>query len=205
MSIADRVNRAARKVPTWPVYLLTPVPGLLVFYQGLTGKLGPEPVKALEHELGLYALWLLMAGLCITPLRRYAGINLLRFRRAIGLGAFFYVSMHLLVWAVLDVQALGAVVADIVKRPYIAVGMIAFVLMVPLALTSTNRTIRALGPAWRKLHKLTYVVAILGAVHFVMLRKGIQLEPVLYLAGVIGLLTLRMPWKAYGRSVVRSS
>jgi len=162
-------------------------------YLGQTGGLGREPINALERELGEIALQLLILGLCITPLRRFAGVNLLKFRRAFGLLAFISVVLHLLVWAVLDVGILSQVWADIVKRPYITIGMAAFALMLPLALTSNNRAVRALGPAWRRLHQLTYVVAILGAVHFIWLSKGFQLEPLIYLAVILGLIVLRLP------------
>lgn len=189
--LVDGLNRAARRVPTWVVYLALSLPAPWLFWLGLTGGLGVEPIKALEHEYGELALKLLIAGLCVTPLRRFAGVNLLKFRRALGLMAFFYVSAHLLVWLVLDVQIVSQIWADILKRPYITVGMAAFVLMIPLAATSTNRTIRALGARWRKLHRLTYMVALLGALHFVMLVKGFQLEPLVYMGLVIGLLLLR--------------
>lgn len=189
--VVDGLNRAARRVPTWVVYLALALPAPWLFWLGLTGGLGVEPIKALEHEYGELALKLLIAGLCVTPLRRFAGVNLLKFRRALGLMAFFYVSAHLLVWLVLDVQIVSQIWADILKRPYITVGMAAFVLMIPLAATSTNRAIRALGTRWRKLHRLTYMVALLGAVHFVMLVKGFQLEPLVYMGLVIGLLALR--------------
>ena len=189
--LLDRINNTARKLPAWTLYIALPLPALWFLYLGLTGGLGAEPIKALEHELGEVALQILIAGLAITPLRRHLGINLLKFRRAIGLMAFLYVFLHLLVWLVLDVQILGQIWADIVKRPYITVGMAAFVLMLPLALTSNNLSVRRLGPRWRKLHKLTYAVVLLGAVHFVMLVKGIQLEPLIYLAVILGLLALR--------------
>lgn len=170
---------------------LIPVPVLL--YQGMTGGLGREPINALERELGEIALQLLIIGLCISPLRKFAGVNLIKFRRAIGLLAFTYVVLHLLVWAVLDIQSLERVWADIIKRPYITIGMAAFVLMIPLAFTSNNRSVRALGVIWRKLHLLTYPVAILAAVHFIWLSKGFQLEPLIYLAVILGLLALRVP------------
>lgn len=191
--IVDRVNQLARKVPTWAVYIvyLLPVPFLL--YQGMTGGLGREPIKALEHELGEIALQLLIIGLCISPLRRFFGVNLIRFRRTFGVLAFTYVVLHFCVWAVLDVQSFSRVWADIVKRPYITIGMAALVLMIPLAVTSNNRSVRALGAAWRKLHVLTYPVAILAAVHFIWLSKGFQLEPLVYLAVILGLLSLRVP------------
>lgn len=194
--LVDGLNRAARRVPTWVVYLALALPAPWFFWQGLTGGLGVEPIKALEHEYGELALKLLIAGLCVTPLRRFAGLNLLKFRRAIGLMAFYYVTAHLLVWLLLDVQLLGQIWADIVERPYITVGMAGFALMIPLAATSNNRAVRALGPRWRRLHRLTYVVALLGALHFVMLTKGFQLEPLIYMGLVLVLLALRMIPKA---------
>ena len=193
--IVDRINTAARKVPAWALYILLFLPASVLLWQGATGALGVEPIKELEHALGEIALQLLIAGLVITPLRKHLGVNLLKFRRAIGLMAFFYVAAHLLVWLVLDVQILSQIWADILKRPYITVGMAAFVLMIPLALTSNNWSVRRLGPSWRKLHKLTYGAALLGGLHFVMLSKGFQLEPVLYMSAVAGLLILRLPQK----------
>lgn len=192
--LADRVNSAARRIPVWLVYSIGLLPASWFLYLGLTGGLGAEPIKALEHELGLFALQLLIAGLTITPLRRFAGINLIRFRRAIGVLAFIYVALHLLVWLVLDVQALSQVWADILKRPYITIGMTAFALMLPLVFTSNNWSVRRLGPIWRQLHKLTYIVVLLGGVHFVMLRKGFQIEPLAYLAAILILLVLRVPF-----------
>ena len=191
MSWVDRVNGFVRRVPTWAVcvlYLL-PVPWLL--YMAQTGGLGREPIKALEHELGEIALQLLIIGLCISPLRRFFGLNFMKFRRTYGLLAFTYVCLHLLVWLFLDVGILSQIWADILKRPYITVGMIGFAVMVPLALTSNNWSVRRLGPRWRTLHRLTYVAVFLGGLHFLLLTRGIQLEPILYMATILGLLALR--------------
>lgn len=193
MQAVQWVNAAARKLPRWALYTVLSIPLPLYFYLALTGAMGPEPIEALEHEYGLWALWLLIAGLGITPLRKFAGLNLLSWRRAIGVMAFVYVLAHLLVWAILDVQTLGAIWADIVKRPYITIGMAGFVCLLPLAVTSNDRALRKLGAAaWRKLHLLTYPAAILAGVHFVWLRKGFQLEPILYLAAILLLLALRI-------------
>ena len=192
MSIVDRINRLARKLPTWAIYVLYLLPVPVLLYMAQTGGLGREPVKALEHELGEIAIQLLIIGLCITPLRRFAGVNLIKFRRAFGILAFVYVVLHLLVWAVLDVQTLERVWADIVKRPYITIGMAGFVLMLPLIATSNNRAVRWLGPLWRRVHLLTYPVALLAAVHFIWVRKGFQLEPILYLVVIGGLLAVRL-------------
>ncbi|MEM6305153.1 MAG: protein-methionine-sulfoxide reductase heme-binding subunit MsrQ [Pseudomonadota bacterium] len=189
------INKFARKVPTWPLYILylLPVPWLL--YLAQTGGLGREPIKELEHELGEIALQLLILGLCITPLKRFFGINLLKFRRMFGLLAFTYVVLHLLVWVVLDMSLLWQQMwADILKRPYITIGMAGFLLLLPLALTSNNAAIKKLGAAgWRRLHLLTYPAVILGGVHFVMVAKGLQLEPLLYMAVILILLALRLP------------
>lgn len=191
--IVDQVNGFVRKVPTWPVYILCVLPVPWLLYLAQTGGLGVEPIKALEHELGQIAIQLLIAGLTITPLRRYAGLNLIKFRRCIGLLAFLYVSLHLLVWLVLDIGILSQIWADIIKRPYITIGMAGFLCLVPLAVTSNSYSIRKLGPKWRTLHKLTYLAVVLGGVHFIWLVKGFQVEPLLYMAVILGLLALRLP------------
>lgn len=193
--MVDVLNAGLRRVPAWVLYALSPIPVVWIFYLGLSGQLGVDPAKVIEHELGLWSLWLLIAGLAVTPLRRFLGVNLLKFRRAIGVITFFYVLAHLLTWLVLDVQFQN-VWADIVKRWYITVGMAAFVLMIPLVLSSNNWSVRKMGSAaWRKLHKLVYPVAILGALHFLLLVKGFQLEPILYALVILSLLATRMQWR----------
>lgn len=195
LSLADLVNRPARAVPAWLIYAGSLGYAGWLLWLGIGNQLGPNPVEALEHAYGEAALYLLVAGLAITPLRRLAGVNLLKFRRACGLGCFFFVCLHLLVWAVLDVQALDRVWADILKRPYITVGMAGFVLMLPLALTSNNWSVRRMGAAWRKLHRLTYVAAILGGAHYLMLVKGWQTRPMLFLGLIVVLIALRLRLK----------
>lgn len=191
--VVDKINGVSRRVPTWAVYILylLPVPWLL--YLAQTGGLGREPIKALEHELGEIALQLLIIGLCITPLRQYLGLNLIKFRRTLGVLAFTYVALHLLVWVVLDMSLLwGQMWADIWKRPYITIGMAGFMALLPLAITSNNLSVRKLGAAtWRKLHKLTYVAVILGGIHYLWLVKGIQYEPIIYMVVILGLIALR--------------
>lgn len=194
----DRLNAALRRLPVWPLYPLGLVPAVWLFWLGLTGGLGPDPVKALEHRYGEIALQLMVAVLAVTPLRRLAGLALLRFRRALGLLAFAYVALHLAVWLVLDVQLdLARVWEDVVKRPYITVGMAAFLILVPLALTSTDSALRRMGPAaWRRLHRLTYAAALLGALHYLMLVKAWPVEPFVYLGAILLLLALRLPMPA---------
>ena len=189
----DWVNWMVRKVPTWLVYIVGLIPVPLFLYLAQTGGLGREPIKALEHELGELALKLLIVGLAITPLRKLVGLNLIKFRRAIGVLTFTYVALHLLVWLVLDVQVLSQIWADILKRPYITIGMLGFVVMIPLVITSNTWSVKRLGAGWRRLHQLTYLVAILGGIHFIMIAKGIQLEPLIYMAVILGLLAYRLP------------
>ena len=187
------MNQTLRRIPVWVIYLLGALPAPWLFYLGLTGGLGVEPIEALEHRYGELALQLLIAGLAVTPLRRHVGLNLMKFRRAIGVLTFVYVALHLLVWLVLDVQLPSQIWADILKRPYITVGMAGFLLLLPLALTSNNWSVRRLGPRWRKLHYLVYAAALLGAMHYLLLAKGFQIEPLAYLAAIIALLALRLP------------
>ena len=193
------INSVSRRLPPWLFYMAAPLPVAWFLYLGFTGGLGVEPIRALEHKLGELGLQILLLVLAITPLRRYAGLNLLRFRRALGLVAFFYITLHLLVWLVLDVQIPAQIWADIVKRPYITIGMLAFVLMIPLALTSNNLSVRRLGKRWRKLHWLTYPAVLLGSLHFVLLAKGFQIEPLLYLGATVLLLALRLKKRSLGR------
>lgn len=198
VGVADRINRALRPVPPWPIYPLAVLPIVWLFWQGVQGRLGVDPTRVIEHRTGLWGLWLLIAVLAVTPLARFTGIRLVRYRRALGVTAFFYILVHLAVWLGLDVQIPAQILTDIAKRPYITIGMVAFLLMLPLALTSNDWSIRRLGGArWRRLHRLTYVVVPLGAIHFVMVLKGWQIEPLQYLGGVLVLLALRLLPRAH--------
>ena len=193
-SLRDSLNTGLRKIPAWVIYILSAGWIGWLFYLAATGGLGVEPIEALEHAYGEMALKLIVVGLAVTPMRQVLGVNLLKFRRAIGVSAFVFVAAHLLVWALLDVQQLGEVLSDIAKRPYVTIGMAGFLAMLPLAVTSNNLSLRKMGgAAWRKLHKLTYAAALLGVIHYIWLAKGFQLEPVVYLLIILGLLALRLP------------
>ena len=193
--IRDLINSNARRVPKWLIYVLGVVPFAGLIWQLFNGGLGIDPVKSLEHELGEIGLQFMIAGLAITPLLKNLRINLVKFRRPIGLLTFFYITMHLLVWLLLDMQLLWPeIVKDLYKRWYIIIGMAAFVLMIPLAITSNDWSLRKMGgEAWRRLHKIVYGAALLGALHFVILVKGFQVEPLIYMAVVLTLLALRLP------------
>jgi sulfoxide reductase heme-binding subunit YedZ len=194
MVTAKSVNDTLQRIPKWLVYMAGLVPAVLFFSLGVMDRLGADPLKALERELGVWALRFIIAGLAITPLRQVAGINLLRYRRAIGLLAFYYAALHLITYVVLDQGLDWAVIwTDILKRPYITIGMASFILLVPLAVTSNNASIRRLGgQAWARLHKLVYVAAIGAAVHYVLLVKSWPLEPLVYAAIVLTLLAYRL-------------
>jgi sulfoxide reductase heme-binding subunit YedZ len=176
------------------LYILGLLPAVYTFYLGVSDQLGADPLRTLEQTLGLWALRFLIAALAVTPLRRLGGPNLIRYRRALGLLAFYYAALHLTTYLVLD-QGLdvAAIWADIVKRPYITIGMLAFILLVPLAVTSNGPMIRRLGSAaWQRLHRLVYVAAIAGALHFILLVKAWPLEPLVYAALVAVLLLFRI-------------
>jgi len=152
-------------------------------------SLGADPVKKLEHECGKTALNFLLLTLSVTPVRTLTGLpQLLRLRRMLGLFAFFYAVVHFTVYLVLDLELnLPLVGADIVKRPYITIGFTALLLLIPLALTSTNAMMRRLGRRWQSLHRLIYVIAALAVWHFYWQVKRDVREPLLYL-GILALL-----------------
>ncbi len=185
---------ALPQVPKLAVYVVGFVPAVWTFYAGVMDQLGADPMRTLEQTLGLWALRFLVATLAITPLRQLFGINLLRYRRAVGLLAFYYAALHLLTYLVLD-QGLdvAAIWADIVKRPYITIGMATFVVLVPLAVTSNNASIRRLGgQAWARLHRLVYPAAIGAVLHFILVVKAWPPEPLVYGAIVAVLLGYRL-------------
>ncbi len=194
MSVAMTINSGLRRVPVWPFYFLFLLPMPVFFWWALNGELGADPVKVLEHRSGLFALQFLIASLVVTPLLRLTRVNLIRFRRMLGLMAFFYAVAHLTVFLVLDLQLVGSLlVSELTKRPYIVVGMTGFLALVPLALTSNDWSIRKLGAArWGKLHKLAYLALAAGAVHFMWSVKAWPLEPVAYLVGAALLLGWRV-------------
>ncbi len=182
---ADPVRRA--------IYIAGMVPAVWYFYLGINDQLGADPQNVLERALGLWALRFLIASLAISPLRQLGGPSLIRYRRAIGLLAFYYACLHLAVYMVID-QGLdfAAIWADILKKPYISVGMAAFAILVPLAVTSNAASIRRLGRRWNGLHRLGYLAAALAALHFIMLVKVWPLEPLIYAALVAALLLFRL-------------
>jgi len=191
----------------WALYALGLMPAVWTFYLGATGQLIGNPVKIFEHLLGEWALRFLILTLAISPIRDIFGINWVRYRRALGLLAFYYVAMHFLAYMILDKRlTLDVIVEDIFKRWFITIGMAAFVLLIPLALTSNRWSIRKLGPRWIKLHRLIYPIAAAGALHFCLAVKVIGPEQLVY-AGIVAVLLVwrlmrprYMNWKRNSRS-----
>lgn len=182
-----------RAASVWALYAVGLLPGLYAFYLGIFGGLGADPVRAFEHLLGLWALRFLCLGLVVTPLRDLFGINLIAYRRALGLLAFYYVLAHFTVYLTLDRGLiLSSIAGDILKRPYIMLGMAGLVMLIPLALTSNQWSIRRLGQRWNRLHKLVYPVLLVAVLHYALSLKVIDPEAAFYIVVTIVLLGYRL-------------
>jgi sulfoxide reductase heme-binding subunit YedZ len=192
-AIFDPVNRELKRVPPWTVYLLGTLPFLWIVWETVTGAIGVDPVRGIEWGLGLWAVRFLLLTLAVTPLR-WVGLNLIRFRRQIGLVAFAYVVLHFASWLTIDMGLRwNQIAVDLVKRWYIVIGMSAFLPLIPLAITSNNASIRRMGAqGWARLHRLVYPAVILAVVHFSMVGKVYTVEVLTYAAILAGLLVWRL-------------
>lgn len=177
------------------IFINSLVPLFLLAWDAARGNLGANPIEFFIRTTGVLTLVFLLVTLSITPARKYFGWNsLIKFRRMLGLYAFFYAALHLIAYSIFDKSfSFSAIIGDVWQRPFIAVGMIAFFLLVPLAATSTNSMIKRLGGKnWAQLHKLTYVAAILGVVHFYMIVKSDATYPILFGLTLAALLAYRV-------------
>ena len=177
------------------VFCVSLLPLVWLCWLAWQDRLGANPVETLSHRTGDWSLRFLLLTLAVTPLRRLSGWNwLLKFRRMLGLFAFFYVCLHLGVYLIFD-QFFdpSAILEDIAKRPYITVGFAGFLLLIPLAVTSTNGMIKRLGRNWQRLHRLVYLIGMLGVVHYWWLVKADISEPLLY----AGLLTMLLGYRTW--------
>lgn len=185
--------------PRWikvPVFLLALVPAGLLVRAFLTGTLGVNPAETIQLQTGRWALKFLLISLAVTPVRRLTGWNAaIQYRRMLGLFAFFYASLHFLSYWAFDLTfAVGAMIGDILKRPFITMGFAAFLLLLPLALTSTRGWIRRLGKTWTPLHRLVYIAAICAVIHFAWKVKVFTGDPVWYAVILTLLLGFRLAW-----------
>jgi sulfoxide reductase heme-binding subunit YedZ len=202
-----RLERPVRRLIRPALWLLVLLPAPVIVAQLLLNKLGANPIREVEHMTGEWALRFLAASLAVTPLMRLTGWGwLVAQRRFLGLSAFFWALGHLLVYTVLDwFFDWHEIWKDIVKHWYVTLGMLAFLLMIPLALTSTKSSIRRLGgQRWTQLHRLVYVSVIAACFHFLWAVKKDIAEPILYMAIVAALLAFRLVWRGGRRSSVRS-
>ena len=185
-----------RRLPTGVVWALGALPLALLVRDVFAGGLGVDPVRDIEHRLGRTAVYFLIASLCVTPLLRLGRVNLMKFRRPLGLLSASYAGLHLLAWVVLDMglrweQALR----DIARRPYLTIGMVVLVILAVLAATSSNAAIRRLGARrWGVIHRLVYLAAPLALFHWLLAHKIWPAKPLLILGAVAILLGLRLVW-----------
>jgi sulfoxide reductase heme-binding subunit YedZ len=176
------------------LFIVCLIPLLYLILLSLTGGLGANPVEKLTHFTGTWGLNFLMITLSVTPVRQLTGLNrIVQYRRMLGLFAFFYTCLHFLCYFVLDqFFDFPEIIDDIVKRPYITLGVSAFVLLIPLAATSTRKMMMRLGKRWKQLHRLIYISATLAVLHFLWLVKADIREPLIYGVILILLLILRV-------------
>jgi len=182
------------------IFILCLIPFGNLIYGAFTDNLGANPIETITRDVGTWTLRFLLITLSVTPLRRLTSWNwLLRLRRMFGLYAFFYALLHFLTYIWLDqFFDWGEIVKDIIKRPFITVGFSAFVLLLPLAITSTNAMVKRIGARrWQNLHRAVYVIAILGVVHYWWLVKLDILRPAIYAAILTMLLGFRVLWREW--------
>ena len=179
------------------VFILSTIPFFLITYKIFFNKLGPEPVKEITHFTGEWTLIFICLTLSMSPLKRFTNfIFWVKIRRMLGLFVFFYATLHLLTYVVIDYRFdWQQITDDVIKKKYIFIGFAAWVLLIPLVLTSSQKMIIVLKHNWKKLHKLIYVIAIFGSLHYIWLSKTIFFKPMLYLVIITVLLILRINFR----------
>ena len=180
-----------------PIFFLSLLPILIIFYQIIFNQLGPEPVKEITHVTGNWTLRFIIITLAMTPLQKFTKLNFwISYRRMFGLFVFFYASAHMMTYVGIDYRFdWSSIGDDIVKKKFIFAGFLAWLLLVPLALTSSKKMIKLLRDKWKKLHKLIYIISLLGIIHYLWLVKVVTIEPLIYLIIIVILLTLRVKMK----------
>ncbi len=179
------------------IFILSTIPFLIIIYKIFFNKLGPEPVKEITHFTGEWTLIFICLTLAMSPLKKLTNLNFwVKGRRMLGLFVFFYASLHLLTYVGIDYRfSWQPIFDDVVKKKYIFVGFAAWLLLIPLTLTSSQKMMLLLKQNWKKLHRLIYAIAILGSLHFIWLSKTIYFKPLIYLVIITILLFLRVNFK----------
>ena len=180
-----------------PIFFISLLPILIIFYQIIFNQLGPEPVKEITHFTGEWTLIFICLTLSMTPLKRLTNLTMwVSFRRMLGLFVFFYASLHLLTYIGIDYRFnWQPILDDVFKKKYIFIGFAAWVLLIPLAITSSQKMIKLLKNNWKRLHRLIYIIAIFGSLHYIWLSKTIFFKPLVYLVIILVLLALRIKIK----------
>ena len=187
-----------RKLYKPSIFFLSLIPLILIVYKTFTNNLGPEPIKEITHHTGEWALLFIVFTLAMSPLKKITNLNIwISFRRMLGLFAFFYASLHLMTYVGLDYRFdLENISRDILTKKFIFIGFAAWLLLVPLAITSSKKMMGILKHNWKKLHRLTYIIAIFAVVHFIWLVKRDLTEPLIYLFIILALLAFRINFKS---------
>ena len=179
------------------IFTLSLVPIFFIIYQIITNQLGPEPIKDITHHTGKWTLYFIVITLAMTPLKMVTHLNIwINYRRMFGLFIFFYASVHLMTYVGLDYRFdIISIGDDIIKKKFIFIGFAAWLLLIPLALTSNKRMITILKGKWKKLHRLIYLISLFGAIHYLWLVKRDLTEPLIFLAVILILLSFRFKFK----------
>jgi sulfoxide reductase heme-binding subunit YedZ len=190
----NQINKKYLKIV---IFTLSLVPIFFIIYQIITNQLGPEPIKDITHHTGKWTLYFIVITLAMTPLKMVTRLNIwINYRRMFGLFIFFYASVHLMTYVGLDYRFdITSIGDDIIKKKFIFIGFSAWLLLIPLALTSNKRMITILKGKWKKIHRLIYLISLFGAIHYLWLVKRDLTEPIIFLAVIIVLLSFRFKFK----------
>tara|TARA_B100001287_G_scaffold163411_1_gene137317 strand:- start:164 stop:739 length:576 start_codon:yes stop_codon:yes gene_type:complete len=181
------------------VFLLSLIPFLIIIYKIFFNQLGPEPVKEITHHTGEWTLIFIIITLAMSPLKKITKLNIwISFRRMLGLFVFFYATIHLMTYIVVDYRFdWQQIYDDVLKKKYVFIGFSAWLLLIPLAATSSQKMTKLLKQNWKKLHRLIYVIAIFGALHYIWLSKTIFFKPLIFAIIILILLMFRLNFRKY--------
>ena len=192
IDIIKPINLLLKKIKPSYFYIILLVPLLAIIIELMSGGLGVDPMRKIEKELGETGLNLLIFTLALTPITKLTSFNLIRYKRAFGLMSFFYITLHFLTWLLLDMQLRwDEIIISLTKKPFIVLGMVSLVLLVPLAITSNNYSIRKLSGYWKRVHFLVYPAVAIGGLHYLLMAKTIQFDAVKTLIVILLLITLK--------------
>ena len=181
------------------IFFLSLIPFFVIIYKIYFNQLGPEPVKEITHHTGEWTLIFICLTLAMAPLKRLTNLNIwVQFRRMLGLFVFFYATIHLLTYVGIDYRfEWEPIFDDVIKKKYIYIGFSAWLLLIPLTVTSSQKMMKLLKHNWKKIHKLIYVIAIFGALHYIWLSKTIFFKPLIFAIIILILLILRLNFRKY--------